>query len=420
MKILHITPSYKPAYIYGGTTQSIGLLCEAICEYNEQRAKCKEKGAKNKDITQVFTTTANGEEELNVESGIPEIVDGVPVTYFTRWTKDHSHFSSELLWHLREEIRRFKNLPSAVATANLILPEGQDVLPEKLIIHIHAWWNLVSIISCLVAKWYNVPVVLSPRGMLTSYTQTNRNSIAKKIIHKLIGKRLLRYCHIHATSNQEQKEILEIVKPKSISVIPNLVNVAGGRVLKAPNEADFFKLIFLSRIEEKKGLELLFESLALIEIPLMLTIAGSGEESYVRSLKQKAASLKLGDRINWVGQVSNEDKFNLIANHDLLVLTSYNENFANVIIESLSVGTAVLVSNKVGLADYVNNNELGWICSLTSESIQNNLLKAFEDSQKRQSIRNSAPSTIRKDFIDDALVKKYLDLYENVLNKNGE
>ncbi|WP_316796694.1 XrtY-associated glycosyltransferase XYAG1 [Pedobacter agri] len=396
LKIYQITASYKPAYIYGGPIQSVGKLCEALCTSGD-------KGLESNNILQVFTTIANGNQELNVESGIPIIVDGVPVIYFKRWTKDHSHFSPGLLRRLRRVLR-----------------QAQYDNTNESIIHIHAWWNLVSILSCLIAKWYKIPVVLSPRGMLTSYTQANRNSIAKKIIHKLVGKRLLRYCHIHATSNQEQKEILEIVQPKSISVIPNLVNLAGGRMLKATSEADVFKLIFLSRIEEKKGLELLFESLALIEIPWMLTIAGSGEESYVRTLKQKAASLKLGDRINWVGQVSNEDKFNLIANHDLLVLTSYNENFANVVIESLSVGTAVLVSNKVGLADYVNNNELGWICSITAESIQNNLLKAFKDSQKRQSIRNSAPSTISKDFSDDALVKKYLDLYENILNKNGE
>jgi len=228
LKILHITPSYKPAYIYGGPIQSVGKLCKVLAKATKSLSRDVGE-LKNWEI-EVFTTTANGNKELKVETGKQQIVDGVPVTYFKRWTKDHSHFSPGLLIYLRSEI----------------LLCAQD---DNVIVHIHAWWNLVSVLSCLIAKWYHVPVVLSPRGMLTAYTQTNRNSIAKKIIHRSIGKRLLKYCHIHATSDQEQADILEIVQPKSITVIPNLVNLAEDRERKAKSEVnDFFKLIFLSRI----------------------------------------------------------------------------------------------------------------------------------------------------------------------------
>lgn len=405
MKILHITPSYKPAYIYGGPIQSVGKLCESLCENQEQVAGTKEQGAKSKeqgvkiqDTIEVFTTTANGNKELKIETGKQQIVDGVPVTYFKRWTKDHSHFSPGLLIHLRSEI--------------LLCAQDHNVM-----VHIHAWWNLVSVLSCLIAKWYHVPVVLSPRGMLTAYTQTNRNSIAKKIIHRSIGKRLLKYCHIHATSDQEQADILEIVQPKSITVIPNLVNLAEDRERKAKSEVnDFFKLIFLSRIEEKKGLELMFDALTTVEIPWALTIAGSGEESYLKSLKQKAESLKIDDRINWVGQVSNEDKFEILANHDLLVLTSRNENFANVVIESLSVGTAVLISNKVGLARYVFSNRLGWITDLNSNTLKEIMNIAYENHAERMWIRKNGPGLIGDHYNPQFLTKRYLTLYQKVVS----
>ena len=398
MKIIHVTASYKPAYIYGGPIQSVGKLCEALCENKEQRTKNKEQGVKNKDSIQVFTTTANGNKELIVETGKPQSIDGVPVTYFKRWTKDHSHFSPRLFMHLRSEILRC----------------AQD---DKPVIHIHAWWNLVSVLSCLVAKWYQVPVILSPRGMLTTYTQTNRHSNAKAIVHKLIGKRLLQYCNIHATSDQEQADILEIIQPKSITVIPNLVNLAEDRERKAKSEVDdFFKLIFLSRIEEKKGLELLFDALSIVEIPWALTIAGSGEENYLKNLKQKAESRKIDDRITWVGQVSNEDKFEILANHDLLVLTSFNENFANVVIESLSVGTAVLISNKVGLASYVLSNRLGWIADLNSNTIKEVMNIAYENHAERLWIRKNGPGLIEDYYNPQFLTKRYLTLYQKVVS----
>lgn len=423
MKILHITASYKPAYIYGGPIQSVAKLCEEILAFgasfdSAQDDKLKNiKNDKYQEI-EIFTTTANGKVELDIRSGIPISVESVPVTYFKRWTKDHSHFSPALLWHLNKVLRHFVKL-----NANLVQYED-----AKIIIHIHAWWNLISVLSCLVAKWYKIPVILSPRGMLNSYTQSNRNSFSKKVIHQLIGKSLLRYAHVHATSEQEKVEILKIVSPRSIIVIPNLVSLVEGvpaiKYQVASNkdleEGAIFNLIFLSRIEEKKGLELLFDALSNIKIDFNLTIAGTGDENYVLSLKRKTESLKLDKRIKWVGQVGAQDKFELLAKHNLLVLNSYNENFANVVIESLSVGTPVLISEQVGLADYVKTSKLGWTCELNSEHIKEQIMSAYHDQTTREMIRNKAPKKIRTDFNDEVLVKRYIALYEKVLQSHSE
>ncbi|MCZ4221788.1 XrtY-associated glycosyltransferase XYAG1 [Pedobacter rhodius] len=447
MKILHITPSYKPAYIYGGPIQSVAKLCEAFIRTDEQEIR-------NKAIThlEVLTTTANGKHELRIEAGEKHIIDGVFVTYFSRLTKDHSHFSPGLLWTLRREIinslklkaERSKpdKLNSNFNQGRVTKKKEQQLTNNELIIHIHAWWNLVSVLSCWLAKFYKVPVVLSPRGMLTDYTQNNRNSLSKKILHNLIGKKLLQYCHIHATTEQEQEDILKIVQPISITVIPNLINighqVAGGKYQVASSEYqvasseyqdasrkyqgdnETFKMIFLSRIEEKKGLDLLFDALPLLDFPWSLTLAGSGAKAYVETLKRKAENLKLNHNIKWLGQISNEEKFDLLASHDLSVLISYNENFANVVVESLSVGTAVLLSNKVGLSAYVAEKNLGWITSLNIEDISQQLKSIERDKMKLNLINTIAPQIIRADFDDNVLVSKYTELYKRVIGKYAE
>ena len=386
MKIIQIIAAYKPAHIYGGPTMSVSRLCETLATKPEIRVK-------------VLTTTANGKTELQVVPNQSLIVEGVRVTYYERLTKDHTHFSPKLLWSLRKEILN----------------------DSRLIIHIHAWWNLVSIFSCSIAKWYNIPVILSPRGMLTTYTEKNRNVGIKLIIHTLMGKRLLKYCHIHATSEKEKEDVLTIIQPKSITIISNLVDIpVFHQEASSYNQINLekpFKFIFLSRIEEKKGLELLFEALVNLPFNWQLTIAGCGEEDYVNSLKTKAESLKLSKMISWLGQVKNEDKFKLMAQHNLLVLTSYNENFANVVIESLSVGTPVLLSDQVGLADYVKEKELGWITNLTIENITKNIIIAFQQTNMRAKIREVAPQLIKDDFNSNNLVQKYINLYKQV--KNG-
>jgi glycosyltransferase involved in cell wall biosynthesis len=389
LKIIHITASYKPAYVYGGPIQSIGKLCEAIVDFN----------VKNANI-EVLTTNANGKTELDVNEKKQLLIDRVPVTYFKRITKDHTHFSPSLLQHLRSMIRQAK----------------YD--NQLIIIHIHAWWNLVSILSCFVAKWYRIPVVLSPRGMLTGYTQNNRNTISKQIIHHILGKNLLKYCHLHATSKQEQQDILNIVQPKSMTVISNLVDFGTPfNINHTTSEKNIFKLVFLSRIEQKKGLELLFDALAILKISWKLSIAGSGESDYIESLKLKARNLKLDQQIEWLGHVSNDEKFKLLANHDLMVLPSYNENFANVVVESLSVGTAVLVSQPVGLSSYVADQKLGWVSRLNTADIALQITNAFEKVELRAKIRTEAPLLIREDFDSKILVEQYLKLYDEVMRE---
>ncbi|MCY1536732.1 D-inositol-3-phosphate glycosyltransferase [compost metagenome] len=245
-----------------------------------------------------------------------------------------------------------------------------------------------------------------------------------------MGKSLLKYCHILASTDQEKLDVLQIVKPKSISILPNLVNLPFtnwepeidflpvNEKRKTKNEKSTthipFNLLFLSRINEIKGLDILLEALALVEIKWQLTIAGKGEEIYVDSLKEKAKSLKINNNIKWIGQVNNEDKFELMAQHDLLILTSYRESFANVIIESLSMGTPVLVSNEVGLSRYVIEKRLGYVTTLKTNHIANEIKTAYLEKDNRQRIRVDGPRIIYNDFNTDILIQHYLKLYKEI------
>jgi len=373
---------------------SVAQLCEALINPKNLHSKNISLGI------EVLTTTANGPAELHVNTQSKTLIDDVPVFYYKRWTKDHTHFSPALLWSLRKKI---------------LLHIRENKHKKGLVIHIHAWWNLVSILSCWIGKWYNIPVVLSPRGMLTPYTMGSRNSWSKKWIHIILGEKLLKFCHIHATSEMEKTNILEFTNPKSITVIPNLVNFPKHVPLAQADLKDMpFKLIYLSRIEEKKGLELAFEALAQLNISWELTIAGIGEEKYVQFLKGKAKKLGISSRVDWIGYASNENKFNLLAGHDLMLLTSYNENFANVVIESLSVGTPVLLSKQVGLADYVVEKKLGWLTDLDATSIARKFNEAYINKNNRDLIRSRAPKLIHEDFNDEILVQHYTELYKNV------
>jgi glycosyltransferase involved in cell wall biosynthesis len=394
MNILHISPSYKPAFIYGGPTVSISKLCEAL--------------SKSKVTSTIITTTANGTSNLIVKTNIPIIVDGVTVYYHKSLWGDPIHFSPSLLWSLL-----IKHLNSG---------------GKPLVIHIHSWWNLTAMLSCLVALLMKFPVIISPKGMLTDYTFNNRNRLSKYFIHHCFAKHMLKRCHIHASTDKEKLDIMKLL-PSKITIISNIIqlpksifnplkpNLRQNSKSQTYNDKfRCFKVLFLSRIEEKKGIEIILEALSQVKFNWTLTIAGSGSIHYIRKIKELTGQLGIVNCVNWVGQVDIEHKFALLKRHDLLVLPSHNESFGNVVIESLAAGTAVIISDKVGLARYVMEKDLGWVSELTIGGFKSSLNQASHQEEKRKRIRLRAPILISTDYNENIIIEQYITMYKSILS----
>lgn len=374
-------------------------------------SKLNEELVKAGVSSEVYTTTANGENEINIQPGSKVLVDGVPVTYFRRITKGNSHLSPSLLLSLWKELKKRRDTRTTQS----------GTTPQSLqsIIHVHAWWNLVSVGSCIICLLLSQPVILSPRGTLSNYSFRNRKGILKNLFHLFLGKRLLKRSHFHVSTEKEKQDIINILTPRSITVISNFVNLhdikSNLNTMSKLEGPVIFKLLFLSRVEEKKGLNILFNALKLVNIPWHLTIAGTGTSEYISFLKDSAEKLGLTGKISWIGHQDAEQKFQILMGHHLLVLPSHDESFANVVIESLAVGTPVLVSSKVGLADYVVANNLGWTYENTHSNLATALAVCFYDEEKRSLIKKQGPMQISADFNESRLILEYLELYKKVI-----
>ena len=378
MRILVVIPSYKPAYHYGGPVRSVSSLCEAMVRENH--------------TVRVLTTNANGREKLNVETNTPQKIDGVDVTYFNRWTGDHSNFTPQLLIELWKSARSFD------------------------VIHLHAWWNLVTIPAVILCKWKGIRPVLSPRGSITHYTFSHRKAFVKRWFHQWIGEKLMKQCILHVTSRQEEEDILQYVRRPFVYTIPNLLDLPEQIVVPAGKQ-DVLQLVYLGRIDPKKNIEFLLEVvLKEFDIPFTLQLIGEGDPVYMEQIKRMTAK---NTSITWTGGLYEENKWVQLAKSDILLLPSINENYGNVVLEALSQGTAVIVSDTVGLKDYILENELGWVAGKQTDDWRKAIRKAWSDKSRLEQIRREAPLCIRRDFQQATLVSQYVDMYLETRNKKS-
>ncbi len=381
MKLLHLIPTYKPAYGYGGPIISIGLLCENLVAYGG----C--------DVT-MSATNANVKKDLPVHSKTPVLVEGVKVYYFRRITPDHSQLSPQLLWWFWRNMKKYDA------------------------IHLHSWWNLTVMSATFLCILRGVKPILAPRGMLSPFSLTGR---FKPLFHRFIGQRLLKNTFLHATSAQEAKECLALIPEWQYANIPNFLDLEALPISKrphlngnAPKQTETLRLLFLSRLHQKKGIELLFDALAQVTFDWTLTMAGEGEVAgYLEKLQKQSQDLHIDHKINWLGWVDADKRLAAFEAADLLVLPSYNENFANVVIESLAVGTPVLVSKYVGLSDYVTEKNMGWVCDTTVESIRDKLNEVHSQTKQRFEIAERSSIQIRQDFDPSVLTRRYINMYKN-------
>src|SRR6478752_7599633 len=364
MKILQIVPSYKPAYVYGGTIESVARLCEALTNGGTE--------------VMVYTTTANGREDLDVVPGKEQVVDGVKVIYFKRIFKDPFYISPSLWKQLYRDCRKYD------------------------VVHIHSWWNMIVIMAAFICKIKGVKMIFSPRGMLSDYIQGNSKENLKRFIQLTVGRFLLKGTTFHATSYSEYNECRKLIPGWKGFIIPNILWLPPLTISKPAN--DRFTIIFLSRIHPKKGIEMLMEAVSHLATPCVLKIGGTGDENYIQKLKKYVADLNITEKVQWLGWQNRDEKFLTLMQADLFALTSYNENFGNVVVEALNAGTPVLISAETGVCDFVQEYDLGWICKPEMSSVLITLQQAITDREKRKHITSIAPALANNCFSEKKLL----------------
>ncbi len=117
------------------------------------------------------------------------------------------------------------------------------------------------------------------------------------------------------------------------------------------------RLLCVGRLARQKGFRYALEALARSHAPSVLRIVGDGPER--PALEQQAAMLGIGRRVEFAGWAERSE---LPAHYrwaDVLVLPSFAEGMANVVLEALAAGLPVIASDVYGNRDLVRTGENG-------------------------------------------------------------
>ena len=134
--------------------------------------------------------------------------------------------------------------------------------------------------------------------------------------------------------------------------------------------------LFLSRLHEKKGCDMLLEAFARVggqDERLHLVMAGPDQTGWAAGLRAQAEKLGIAHRISWPGMLQGDEKWGAFYAAEVFCLPSHQENFGIVVAEALACGKPVLISNKVNIWREIELDQAGFIEEDTAAGTERSL-----------------------------------------------
>ena len=295
---------------------------------------------------------------------------------------------------------------------------------EVNLFHGHGLWQLPVHQMAKVARNKKVPYIITPRGMLEPWSLT-QGKLKKQLALKLFQyKDLAKAACIHATAPMEVESIRALGFKNPIAMIPNGVNIEDFPKTLPQKENKPKKILFLSRIHIKKGIENLIEAWKQLDFEIkkdwVIEIVGNGEENYINSLKDKIALEKLVSQIKIKPPVFGEDKIALFREASLFVLPTFSENFGIVIAESLASYTPVITTKGTPWEDLKIHNT-GWWIDIGVEPLKEALTIAMQTNENDLfEMGVNGRKLIENKYSMASVAKQMLQLYQWILTKDNK
>ena len=391
MRVLHVIPAVAPRY--GGPSQAVIEMCLAL-----QRA--------GMDV-ELCATNADGNGQLDVEIDKPTIYRGVRAHFFRRDRSEAFKFSRSMDRWLDRNVA------------------GYDI------VHIHAVFSHATLAAARACRRHRVLYIVRPLGTLEPWSMRQKRP-RKWIAWHCFFRRVLHDAQaVHYTTEQERELTERSLKLSGGIVIPNGVDEA---LLEAQASGKFREqhgipagapfVLTLSRLHPKKGIDLLLK--AFIDLKARgqlaewhLVVAGDGEADYVEGLRKIVRGTAVESAVHWVGWVEGATKFEALAEADLFVLSSFQENFGIGAVEAMACGAPVLLSRHVGLAADVRQAGAGWVVNLDGAGLRDGLAEAADNPTELAARGIAARELARERFTWPRIAEEWAVVYERLSSKRA-
>jgi len=317
--------------------------------------------------------TSGGVAAASTGLALAQLSIGLQPSMMSTYPADRSPAAAEPLRQSGLEVRVVGPCPGRINRHPLIRPTLEEALRNIDIVHIHGIWEQVQHDAARMAQRKGIPYVISPHGMLGSYSLSRSPWIKKFWLTLRVRRNLNHAAAIHYTADAEREQANPLGLDRPIILEPNGLDlgefdippvrgrfrerfgIASGRTL----------VLFLGRLHPIKGLDLLIPAFARCikdfdsEHKPLLVIGGPDTHGYRSTVETMAKAHGIEQHIVFTGMLKGGERIEAYFDCDLFALPSYHENFGIVVAEAMAAGKPVIISDKVSIDRDVKQSGAG-------------------------------------------------------------
>ncbi len=386
MKILFVIPALGS--VYGGTSQCVLSLAESL-------------GDRSIEVD-IVTTNANGSSRLNVPMQTWIQQGSYRVQYFPYW-----HLADyKISW------------PLTLWLINNV--DSYDLVHTNVIF---SYANLPAHVACKIKK---IPYIMTPHGMLEPWALAYK-SWKKQLYFNLFEKPFLkRASAIQALASTEAQNLQSLELKSPLLIIPNGIHQKDFEQLPEPEifyqqfpETRHKKLIlFLGRIDPKKGLDLLATAFAKVQTQFPnthLIIAGPDNVNFSPTVKQWLQENQCLEAVTFTGMLSGLLKYAALAASSIYVAPSYSEGFSVSVLEGMAAGLPCVITTGCNFPEAAKEN-IALVVDINAEAIADGLLKFLENTEAAQTMGTRARQFIFDHYTWEQISKRLINAYQKITN----
>ncbi len=279
------------------------------------------------------------------------------------------------------------------------------------LIHDNGVWLATNHAAARTTRRQKKTLVLSPRGMLTKWSLGYR-SWKKKLAMRAYQRRDLEAVScFHASSAQEAEDLRTIGLTQPIAIIPNGVSFPLAAHSAPRRKEGARTVLFLSRINPKKGLLDLVKAWSFLRPQgWRVIIAGPDEQNHKNAVLRTIRAEGLEGHFTFTGMVPEEDKWRIYSNADIFVLPSYSENFGVSVAEALACGVPV-ITTKGTPWETIAQKRCGWWIDSGAVPLAAALREAIALSDSQRNEMGLRGRKLAENFSWDKIARQMAEVY---------
>lgn len=324
--------------------------------------------------------------------GLPEYeeINGVHV-YRTKCMRRHKHFAGTL--ELISQV-----IPSYKKAIELISKKKYDINHTHFIVP-------SGLVSYLIKRKTGLNYVVTAHGSDVAGYNPDRFSFMHVLMAPLWRMIVRNSSGITAPSYFLKKLIQDAISVP-VEVIPNGFDPKPVEKIQKEN-----RILVVSRMFERKGVQYLIEALQGVSTDWDVWIVGDGP--YLPTLKELADKLDVS--VKFLGQIPNEQIFEIYQKSKIYVFPSKVENFPVVLLEAMAAGCAVITSTADGCVEVVGDAAIK-VDKGSADSLRRELLSLMNNQQEINRLGRLGHNRVNN-FAWSVVTNSFVEMFDCIINE---